>query len=613
MPHIDKSSTELTAAYNKHKVPFTEAEILARRASGTGNCLSIRCPNHQAHKNGDKNPSGTYYRSIGYYQCHAGNCGIKGFASDRNRGDWRATYRKQVYYYGKNAKGEDLKVIREYEGVDSPSETGKTVRTHGGTKEGPWPPYNIDALQADPQILFICEGEQCVDALGDHHALLSCDGAAVSGTNIVCIGSRGGSNAAEKTDWSMVKQHLDAHPMCALVYLPDCDESGAAYMRDVDRLLGRPDRAQIIDLSPYDDGTTIGYDVKDYLDQGYNFGDLKAKLYERPRAYRLEYLEDVQAESVQWVINQHLPAGKLAILFGDPASGKTMIAIDLIAALSTGRAWNGIPTTKMKTLALFGEDDLADAVVPNLKSAGADLTQVRAMRAEDFHGAPVQIEQLERDIVSGGFGFVMLDPIVLLSSSVKSSGYNPVEYRQALTPLKEIASRTGCTILGIAHMTKGSSDQPALERLQGSSVWGQLARMVWGIQLSQDDEGARQLVRVKSSYGPTGDGFKFRIERDPDSAHKAGRVFWEGDVEGSVDELMAKPKPPAGQKVREMGDQVMEALADGKIKTLGDIAAHAQVNTNSRTLRRALKALQDERCIEKPGHGSYLMVKKVAK
>jgi len=47
--------------------------------------------------------------------------------------------------------------------------------------------------------------------------------------------------------------------------------------------------------------------------------------------------QHVVAQPVTWLWPGRLPLGKLALLDGDPDLGKSLIALDLCARLSTGR------------------------------------------------------------------------------------------------------------------------------------------------------------------------------------------------------------------------------------------------------------------------------------
>src|SRR5438132_2881770 len=74
----------------------------------------------------------------------------------------------------------------------------------------------------------------------------------------------------------------------------------------------------------------------------------------------------VVAQAVSWLWPDRLPLGKLVILDGDPDLGKSLIALDLCARLSTGRPLpDGQPCPgPANALVLSAEDNAADTIVP---------------------------------------------------------------------------------------------------------------------------------------------------------------------------------------------------------------------------------------------------------
>src|SRR5579859_777021 len=83
----------------------------------------------------------------------------------------------------------------------------------------------------------------------------------------------------------------------------------------------------------------------------------------------------VTPRDVAWLWPGRLGLGKLAILEGDPNLGKSLVALDLCARLSTGRPFPDDRPGPGPAAAIFlsGEDGDEDTVVPRLQSLGADL------------------------------------------------------------------------------------------------------------------------------------------------------------------------------------------------------------------------------------------------
>src|SRR3954467_10769866 len=100
---------------------------------------------------------------------------------------------------------------------------------------------------------------------------------------------------------------------------------------------------------------------------------------------RLQRISQLTPQSVAWLWPERLALGKLAILDGDPGLGKSLLALDLCARLSTGRPFpDGSPSPgPANALVLNGEDGPEDTVRPRLQSLGADLERVFVLDRED--------------------------------------------------------------------------------------------------------------------------------------------------------------------------------------------------------------------------------------
>jgi putative DNA primase/helicase len=133
---------------------------------------------------------------------------------------------------------------------------------------------------------------------------------------------------------------------------------------------------------------------------------------------------------------------------------------------------------------------------------------------------------------------IVIDPIV---SVVTGNSHANAEVRRALQPLVDIAAETGCAVLGITHVAKGSHGRSAVERVIGSQAFGALARLVLMTGVVQPD-GARRVVRAKTNIGPDGDGFEYSLV--PAEVHEGeakiatSAIAWGDPLFGSAHELL---------------------------------------------------------------------------
>ncbi|MDO5675446.1 MAG: AAA family ATPase [bacterium] len=89
-----------------------------------------------------------------------------------------------------------------------------------------------------------------------------------------------------------------------------------------------------------------------------DFADFKPdQAQPKRRGFRLRPLGEVLAGSqgLEWLIEDFLPEGSLASVFGSPASYKSFLALDLALSVAYGRPWNGHPVKAGPVVILNGE------------------------------------------------------------------------------------------------------------------------------------------------------------------------------------------------------------------------------------------------------------------
>src|SRR5262245_48882610 len=90
----------------------------------------------------------------------------------------------------------------------------------------------------------------------------------------------------------------------------------------------------------------------------------------------------VQPEQVRFLWSGRLACGKSTMVDGDPGLGKSTMALDIAARISTGRPLLGCAagSEPRGVVLLSAEDGAADTIVPRLTVAGADLARFYIMR-----------------------------------------------------------------------------------------------------------------------------------------------------------------------------------------------------------------------------------------
>ena len=200
-------------------------------------------------------------------------------------------------------------------------------------------------------------------------------------------------------------------------------------------------------------------------------------------ASELDYtaLDTVTQKDVDWLWWPYLAKGTLAMLDGDPSTGKSMLTLALASTLSQGGAFpdqQGQMTAHVAaahTLLLANEDSLAATALPRLKATGAYLSRIIA-----FHGAkagmakktPFTIDNiplLVRAMDTWHPALVIIDPIqAYLGPKVDMHRAN--ETRPLLAALAAVADEYACCILCVRHPAKapGMGGGKAMMRGLGS-------------------------------------------------------------------------------------------------------------------------------------------------
>ncbi len=233
-------------------------------------------------------------------------------------------------------------------------------------------------------------------------------------------------------------------------------------------------------------------------------------------------LSQVETQEVHWLWDKHLPLGKITLLDGDPGMGKSLLALNLAARVSSGLPMpDGTPGQQGGVILIAPEDGAADTLKPRLEAAGGDpsrvllLNTVQSLDAKKMQvvdrpfSLSQDLELLEQAIKQTNALLVVLDPLMaVLGHNVDSS--RDQDIRAVFTPLAQLAERTGCAILLIRHLKKGSSHN-ALYRGAGSI--GIIAAARTGLLVAQDpyDEHKRILATTKNNLSQKAPHLSYQI------------------------------------------------------------------------------------------------------
>jgi putative DNA primase/helicase len=308
---------------------------------------------------------------------------------------------------------------------------------------------------------------------------------------------------------------------------------------------------------------------------------------------------DVTPESIQWLWDGWLAKGKLHIIAGIAGTGKTTIAIDLAARISSGHQLpDGSPSSKGSVLIWSGEDGIADTLRPRLEAANADLKKVHFVKDVTDWGEPrsfdpsTDMQELMK-VASAipDLALLIIDPIV---NAVAGDGNKNGEVRRALQPVVDFAATLNCAVLGITHLNKGTIGKSALERVNGSIAFGALPRVViiTGKNIS-DGKTTQYICRAKSNIGLNTGGFEYEIQQ----AEVTGKIIsshivWGESFNESADELLVEDGNQQSNGALENAKQFLIQLLSGGAVAQKQIKEEAEgAGYAWRTIQRAQQAL----------------------
>jgi hypothetical protein len=525
---------------------------------------------------------------------------------------------KEVERYPyQNVDGDVLFEVVRYEKPDGskdfrqcrPDGQGGVIWGLGGIERVP---YHLPKL-IKAETVYLPEGEKDVHTLEQWGLVASCN-----------PGGAGGSHLYN--GWG---KHFHG---AKIVILPDNDDRGRTHALAVATALFSVAPSRIVELP----GLPPKGDVTDWRDAGGTFeefcklteaaaplnpktllalrtswGLAGAKVSQKgqPSILATRCLFDIDAKPVSWLWPGRFARGKVSMLAGNPGLGKSQLAANITAIVTTGGAWP-VDQTKCEpgdVVVLNGEDDPADTLRPRLQAAGADLKRVHFVDgvivgsatnggkatkafslADDLQALGQTLERI------GSVAAVVIDPITAYLGNVDS--HKNADVRALLAPLGELAARHNTAIIAISHLTKAAGPQ-ALMRVTGSLAFVAAARAAFLVTADPQDKARRLFLPMKNNIGPDDEGLAFRIEsaiiQSSAGPLSTSRVVWESQsVSVTADEVMQSEMTPQNVSALTEAKEWLEAtLADGPVCAAKVKEEAKAAGITLMTLRRATQVL----------------------
>ena len=240
-------------------------------------------------------------------------------------------------------------------------------------------------------------------------------------------------------------------------------------------------------------------------------------------------MQDIEITTTEWLWYPYIPLGKLTICQGDGGDGKTTTALQIIAAVTTGRLLpeSSTPVGPHNVIFQSAEDGLSDTVKPRLLQANADVSKVHVID-ESAMGLTLSDTRIEQALIKTGAKLFVLDPIqAYLGARVDMHRAN--EVRPVLKKIGDVAEKYGCAFVVIGHLNKGASK--GQYRGLGSIDIFSAARSVLTFGRMKDEQYQRAFAHVKSNLAPEGPSIAYEL-------HPQTGFRWLGKSEVTASELL---------------------------------------------------------------------------
>jgi len=327
--------------------------------------------------------------------------------------------------------------------------------------------------------------------------------------------------------------------------------------------------------------------------------------------------DEINERKIEWECEGWSARRKYHVVAGEGGVGKTSMMIDLAARRSRGANWpDGTPGVKGRTLFVCSEDDAEDTIKPALRAAGADMSMIEFLVGVEvvYDNGDVVIEPfnigqhmeaLEKKIADGDFAAVILDSLNdMLPVGTKLN--DPVAYRHAIQPLRDLAATQEIAVFVVTHLNKQPGQQ-ANHRVGGTEAVVSSARLVWMVVAVPDsDDGVNGPVRVvqvtKSNVGLLPKPLKWNRPKD-------GALNWLGESEQTVDQILRESAHSNDHGAGNANDQmkiVMLLAKENRLMTAAEVAP--VLEKSEEAARKQMGRMVQSGTLVKPVRGKYGLV-----
>jgi len=275
-------------------------------------------------------------------------------------------------------------------------------------------------------------------------------------------------------------------------------------------------------------------------------------------------LADVEPQPIEWLWQDRLASGTLAMLSGAPGAGKTWVALAIAAALSRGQVPCSDECNEPSTV-LYATTESPEIVRHRFAQLDGDSARLLLLRgvvagpsgqpaALNLHDTPVLEDALQRTRAR----LLIVDP--LHPGFCQGAGpQHPDATRPVLENLALLAERHRCCILFVRHLIKRGS-AGTIRRGPRAIELSAAVRTEFLAGSSPDAPSRCALLQIKSNLGPLAPALGYRVDA-------TGVFTWTGHSELTREDMLSdRPSGAGSPKRRLMAEWLREHLQNGSCR-----------------------------------------------
>ncbi len=182
--------------------------------------------------------------------------------------------------------------------------------------------------------------------------------------------------------------------------------------------------------------------------------------------------EDIAAlPDLEWLIEGVLPKPGLVVLYGEPGSFKTFVALDMALTVASGREWLGRVTLQTKALYIAAEGvrGFKLRVAAHAHRRGLTPENIRFIAEVPLIMDPAHIRALLASFEKDDFepGLIVVDTLARVALGADEN--NAKDMGRVVDGLDELKRQTGATVMVIHHTRKDGGSERGSSALRGAA------------------------------------------------------------------------------------------------------------------------------------------------